>query len=109
VIITLRGMAAVELLKEGKRAGGGGPIQEDLGRSRSRGVSAGIGVGQRRVDGASRSESTVSCWCLEVSLGMRLASELGRSLAGVCGRETREKGRGMGASACSKTALMLRK
>jgi hypothetical protein len=110
VIVTLRGMTAAELWKEGKRAGGGGPIQEDLGRSGSRGAGVGIGVGQRRVDEASRRVSIVSCWCLKVSLEMRLATGLGSSSVGVCGREAREKGRGgvMGALACSKTALMLR-
>jgi hypothetical protein len=99
----------VELWKEGKRAGGGGPIQEDLGRSGSRGVGVGICVGQRRVDEASRRVSIVCCWCLIVPLEMRLATELGSSSVGVCGREAREKGRGVGALACSKTALMLRK
>lgn len=100
-MVTLRAMAAMDAC-EGIRGGGGGPIQEDLGRSGSR------DEGQRRVDEASRRVSMVSCWCLKVSLEMRLATGLGSLSVGVWGREGREKGRGEGASACSNTALMLR-
>lgn len=102
-MVILRAIAAVDL-QEGERTRGGGPIQEDFERS---GLRKG-GVGQRRVDEASRRASMVSCWCLNVSLELRLATGLGWSSVGVCGREAREKGHGVGTSACSKTALMLR-
>lgn len=69
-MVTLRAMAAIDVC-EGMRAGGGGPIQEALGRSVSR------DEGQRRDDEASRRASMVSCWCLKVSLEIRLAIGLG--------------------------------
>lgn len=75
-MITLRAMAAIDVC-EGMRGGGGGPIQEDLGRRGSR------DEGQRRADEASRRASMVSCWCLKVSLEMRLAIGLGSLSVGV--------------------------
>jgi hypothetical protein len=99
-MVTLRAMAAVEC----ERVGGDGPIQEDLGRI------GGLEIGQCWVDEASKRESIVCCWPLNDSLATRLATGLGSLLVGVCGLEAeRENGRGVGTSACSKTALMLRK
>lgn len=100
-MVTLRAMAAMDVC-EGMRAGGGGPIQEALGRSVSR------DEGQRRDEEASRRASIVSCWCWNVSLEIKLATGLVSLSVGVCGLEVREKGRGEGTSACSNTALMLR-
>jgi hypothetical protein len=98
-MVTLWAMAEVERGWEG----GDGPIQEDLGRNEV------LEEGRGGVVGTSRRESIVCGWCLIVSLAMRLAAGLGSLLVGVCGREAaRAKGRGVGVSACSKTALMLR-
>jgi hypothetical protein len=83
--------------------GGDGPIQEDLGRNEV------LEAGRGGVVGTSRRESMACNWCLIVSLAMRLAAGLGSLLVGVCGLEAaRANGRGVGTSACSKTALMLR-
>ena len=80
--------------------GGDGPIQEDLGRIED------LEAGRGGVVGTSRRESIVCCWCLIVSLAMRLAAGLGSLLVGICGREAaRANGRGVGVSACSKTAF----
>lgn len=100
-MVILRAIAAADLLAD-DRTGGGAPIQEGLERI------GWFGAGQCRVVGASRRASMVCCWFLNVSLEMRLAIGLASSLVGVCGLEARENGRGVGLSACSKTALMLR-
>ena len=98
-MVTFWAMAAVERGCEG----GDGPIQEDLGRIED------LEAGRGGVVGTSRRASIFCCWCLIVSLAMRLAAGLGSLLVGVCGLEAaRENGRGAGTSACSKTALMLR-
>ena len=100
-MVTFWAMAVVECGCEG----GDGPIQEDLGRIED------LEAGRGGVVGTSRRESIVCCWwLLIVSLkAMRLAAGLGSLLVGVCGLEAaREKGRGAGTSACSKTAFMLR-
>ena len=100
MMVTLWAIAVVERGYEG----GEGPIQEDLGRIED--LEAGRGG---VVVGTSKRESMVCCWCLIVSLAMRLAAGLGSLSVGVCGLEVaRENGRGAGTSACSKTALMLR-
>lgn len=99
-MVTLRAIAVVGCGCDG----GEGPIQEDLGRIEN--LEEGRGGA---VVGTSKRESIVCCWCLIVSLAMRLAAGLGSLLVGVCGLEVaRENGRGAGTSACSKTALMLR-
>jgi len=54
-MVTLWAMAALELCEDKMGAGGGGPIQEDLGRSCVSGVGDQIGA-----DGASRSASMLS-------------------------------------------------
>jgi hypothetical protein len=83
--------------------GGDGPIQEDLGRKEV------LEAGRGGVIGTSRRESMACSWCLIVSLAMRLAAGLGSLLVGVWGLVAgRANGRGVGTSACSKTALMLR-
>lgn len=100
-MVTLWAMAAVECGWEG----GDGPIQEDLDRIED------LEAGRGGVVGISRRESieVVCSWCLVASLAIRLAAGLGSLLVGVCGLEAaRANGRGVGVSACSKTALMLR-
>ena len=100
MMVTLWAIAVVERGYEG----GEGPIQEDLGRIED--LEAGRGG---VVVGTSKRESMVCCWCLIVSLAMRLAAGLGSLSVGVCGLEAAcENGRGAGTSACSKMALMLR-
>lgn len=98
-MVTFCAMAVVEWGCEG----GDGPIQEDFGRTED------LKAGRGGVVGTSRRESIVCCWCLIVSLAMRLAAGLSSLLVGVCGLEAAcENGRGAGTSACSKMALMLR-
>ena len=100
MMVTLWAIAVVERGYEG----GEGPIQEDFGRNEV--LEEGRGGG---VVGTSRRKSIACKWCLMVSLATRLAAGLVSLLVGVCGLEAaRAKGRGVGTSACSKTALMLR-
>lgn len=65
-MVTLCAIAVVECGCEG----GDGPIQEDLDRIE------GLEADRGGVVGTSRRESIVCCWCLIVSLAMRLAAGL---------------------------------
>jgi len=60
VTVTLWAMAALDLFVDKRYAGGGGPIQEDLGLSCGSGVVE-CEIRADGVDGASRSASMVSC------------------------------------------------